>query len=74
MDAPEANAAVLCSVQDADLGTAFLVGSRCLLKKMVLILLTNCEDNTVTVIGGLCVFSPAPFFCYGCFPPKLFFK
>lgn len=29
------------------------------------------EDNTVTLIGGLCVFCPAPFFCCGCFPPAL---
>lgn len=51
----------LFSVQHADLGAAFLGGIHCLLEKIVLILLTNFEDNIVTVIGGLCVFSPPHF-------------
>lgn len=62
MDAPEANTAVLSFVQDADFDAPFLVGIHCLLEKIVLILLTTFEDNAVTVIGGLCVFSPLTFF------------
>lgn len=71
MDTPEENATVLSFVQDADLQTAFLVGIHCIPEKIVLILLTDFEGYTATVISGLCVFSPPTFFCCGCFPPTL---
>lgn len=69
VDTPEANMTVLSSVQDAALNSAFLVGIHLLLEKIVLILLINFEDNTVTFIGGLCVFSLPTFFFCGHFSP-----
>lgn len=68
VDTPEANMTVLSSVQDADLNSAFLVGIHLLLEKIVLILLINFEDNTVTFIGGLCVFTPHIFLLWTLLP------
>lgn len=67
MDTPEANMTVLSSVQDADLNSAFLVCIHLLLEKIVLLI--NFEDNTVTFIGGLCVFLLPTFFFCGHFSP-----
>lgn len=56
VDTPGANTTVLSSVHHADLSAAFLVGIHRFLEKIVFILLTNFEDNTV--IGGYVCFLP----------------
>ena len=70
METPEASAAVLSSVRVLILVLLFgrySSGAR----EDVLIFLTNFEDNTVTVTGGVYVFSfPTFFFCVHS-PPTL---